>query len=102
MRLQNLRHEKNGLTKRLERIFWMSGSVERQTDQVVEFGRSRLQLEAFLKSIERAVILLTITEPIPEFGISVRVRMGLKFGFEFFRASTGMNGRASGQDGPEY
>src|SRR5579862_7772255 len=102
MRLQDLRHEKNGLTKGLECIFWMSGSVERQTDQIVEFGRSRLQLEAFLKGIERAVVLLTVTEPIPEFGISVGVRMGLKFGLDFFGASTGMNGRASGQDGPEY
>src|SRR5579872_5171330 len=102
MRLQNLRHEKNGLTKRLERIFWMSGSVERQTDQIVEFGGPGFQLEALLKGIERAVVLLTITEPIPEFGISVRVRMGLKFGFEFFGASAGLNGRASGQDGPEY
>jgi hypothetical protein len=82
------------LLKCFQGVERLAGGVEGEADKIVKFGRTRFQLESGLKSLEGAVILLAVPEPVPELGVSVGVGMGPKFSFEFFGTSAGMRARS--------
>jgi hypothetical protein len=100
-RLEHLRHQYDRLLKCFQGVLRLAGSVEGEADKIVKFGRTRLQLESGLKSLEGAVILLAVPEPVPELGVSVGVGMGPKLSFEFFGTSAGMRARSYGGKGHE-